>query len=393
MRKAAMNQLLTSTLFTLSVAALLISKNAQAQELKNFKDFCENSDLRNCDIKTNTPSSFVWDASLKSFKTLADSPSKIVLTREQFERDSVKNLIEVAGGSSVIEFVNSLPWTSLRMQDNAIELTNTSEASIEANGMVLSTEANSKLLIHTAHKIEAVGLFMETRVHGRMPVREINLESPGKVELVTDTLIISEIPLEFLIPSNFPSPAQYFVEPVISADKVIRSIAEVMFEEKNEWNKILDIDLRKKNVDVLKDLSRGGTENSKFKELFELAFNNVNKVTIGGAMSSPLRIALDTKVECHLHIINVPLLGTFNAKLKIDDSFGISSATLDRDKDQVEAEITGLKVSKFGSLKKLVVDGDELKLKISRIPGYIPLTGEVQEDAMQLKSVSCETVN
>ena len=68
-------------------------------------------------------------------------------------------------------------------------------------------------------------------------------------------------------------------------------------------------------------------------------------------MSSPLRIALDTKVECHLHIINVPLLGTFNAKLKIDDSFGISSATLDRDKDQVEAEITGLKVSKFGSLK------------------------------------------
>ena len=82
-------------------------------------------------------------ASLKSFKTLADSPSKIVLTREQFERDSVKNLIEVAGGSSVIEFVNSLPWTSLRMQDNAIELTNTSEASIEANGMILSTEANS----------------------------------------------------------------------------------------------------------------------------------------------------------------------------------------------------------------------------------------------------------
>ena len=73
------------------------------------------------------------------------TPSRIHLSREQFTRESVKELVELTGATGIAEFVESLPWEDLYINDQEIFLVNSKAASINVRGLGIEASRYSTI--------------------------------------------------------------------------------------------------------------------------------------------------------------------------------------------------------------------------------------------------------
>ena len=114
-----------------SLFLLLVFAFSSSAQTIEFERFCRNAALQQCDFRAaQIPSLKAWNTGLNIFGTLMETPSRIHLSREQFARNSVEELIKITGATGIAEFVESLPWEDLYINDQEIFLVNSKPASI-----------------------------------------------------------------------------------------------------------------------------------------------------------------------------------------------------------------------------------------------------------------------
>lgn len=363
-----------------------------SSETVSFKEFCNLAGMPECGKSTlPPPSQDIWNAGLTTFKTIVDSPSKFELSREQFDRESVKNLIALTGGTEIIDFFKSLPWEDLTISQNVITLRNNRRKPLEVNGFNFYADFKTEVTLTTNARYQTTGLFFSTEMFGMETVEYVDLSKPAKVTFITDKRTLTDVPLEYLIPNRFPTDVALEViqQPTadITVDKLIRSITDVMFETGYEWFNMISVYLENDHIRTIKELSYDEVMKNPFNEAIVLALDNAKSLVIGGPTKSPLRVEIANQIKCKMHFKNVPVLGSPKASLKFEKSFGITSAKKEKG-GKVIADIDGISTT-LGNVRYIELDGDEVSLKIGQFT--VPLTLEPQEKSgPELTKVECK---
>ena len=380
----------------------LLSSSHQSQLIQQtttFEKFCKLASLDCKDVVTPIPSKRAWEDGLTTFKTLVDSPSVITLTREQMERGSVRDLITLTGSSEIIDFINSIPWETLKISSNTIELRSSMPEFIVSNGITFRSGYYTKINIDSKYSMSVSGLSLITRRLGQEKVELIDLSSPGKVSIGTERRQIKEIPLSYLIPNEFPtktksdahfSSKSMMVNPNFSVDKLIRTIADVMLEKGYEWYKLIDIKFLDTHIGTFTDLLANDISKNPFADAIFLALESTESITIGGKRQSPLEINFTKGLKCKMFFKNVPVLGNIVTKLGFESSVGLTDAvkTTKDGREIVKASIAGIS-TRIGNIHKLILDGDNISLRVGAftIPVY---EGQPVRDGIQLEKLECK---
>ena len=365
---------------------VLFSFNISARTIE-FERFCRGAGLRQCHFKsTQTPSLNAWNTGLSIFGTIMQTPSRIHLSREQFTRESVKELIELTGATGIAEFVESLPWEDLYINDQEIFLVNSKAASINVRGLGIEASRYSTIADLSSKTFKTRGLSIKTELLGAQRIHKIDMSRPGKVSLLTDRMKITNIPLGFLASREmrrFTPSASTF-----SINRLVNAITEVMFEEGYEWYKIIDIRIESEQIRKLEELTFKDIPTNLFTNAIRLALREAQTFTIGGPTAAPMRIIMERDINCSMYFENIPILGSITATLDFKRKFGIKSAK--RSGNIVTANVEGITTT-IGAVKSIVLEGSNLKLKIGRF--LIPLNNKPAKagnsNGIKLTDVKC----
>lgn len=169
-----------------------------------FSTFCSNLELENCQVtpQDSQIDPAAWDFGVLVFRELLASPSAIKIQRSEFQRPNVRKFFDVIGASSLLAFVNQVPWSSLEIQNDSIVLTNLQPSQfLDFHGLrvIALRTAVIKLLPNGTFAVSDI--FISSRKDATQKtlhkILNIDLRHPGAMQLTTDKARIVNFPTFF----------------------------------------------------------------------------------------------------------------------------------------------------------------------------------------------------
>jgi hypothetical protein len=352
-----------------------------------FRQWCASSGSSNCDISASFPGTQKeWNVGLDIFAQVLASPSSIEIERKDFEHPELEELFASLGAGDLLNVVRSLPWLSLEKDLDGFLLKNEKDdAEVGFNGIKLRG-AKSVVVRLIGHKIRVSGVALVESGAVRT-VQALDLSKAGLVDVYTDSLTISDVPIAYFANVSAEKPSS--VGPDIG--RIVKAISTLAIDEDFSWRSkitllLKQIELQKINA-ILKDFG----PRDPISESVAGVLAASSHVMVGGEGTQVLAgVSRMGPAICEFKVVNVPVLGKLTLSLKFGNGFGLQNLRKGTGDVLVSTDVYGVETN-YGKVKTLDVKANSLVMQVGRFK--IPIEFEPKnpgQGGIQVASGACK---
>jgi hypothetical protein len=346
-----------------------------------FSAWCSVGGVENCKVSSGgaLPQK-EWDSALELTAIVLDSSSTFEMSRTDFDNPHLQALFHVLGAKDVLGVLRSFPWNSLSFSVGRFDLRNEkSGVSVDVRGVKFrGTQAVNVRFDRKRILISGIDLIEPNAVRA---VRALDLSKAGYVTMITDSLVIQDLPIEFFVSEGKFSQnlATQNDAAVGDVGELVKAISELALDESFGWREKLTILLTQSELPELnKILANFGPRDPVVDSVMN-AVASSDQVLFGGERSeNVLSVSRKTSLSCSFHVAGVPVVGNLNLSIVFASGFGMAGLT--RGENGVLAKIDSYGIeTNFGKVKSIEVKPDRMVLNVGLF--HIPMAFNPKSDA------------